>query len=102
MEWAAQRIKDGHEAEWTVCNCVSFVKAVSQVKEWEKGLPTVGGKVTFDYNGVYHEAYILSLGEKDFTVREANYEPCLTAKRVVLYSDRHITSFYTAVSIPPN
>lgn len=99
LTWAANEIKGGREWQWTVCNCYSLVKALlgklpKMAAITPNSPPVVGGVAIFDYKGVKHVAYVKTLKEKTFIVREANFEPCLMGEREVSYEDRALMGFY--------
>lgn len=99
MEWAAQRIEDGHLDEWVAGNCYLLVKrkipSLPRMKDLApNGRPKVGSVAIFDYNGTPHYAYVESLSESNFEVIEANYHPALIARRYVKWSDSHLVGFW--------
>ena len=98
---AADMIKSGEGWKFTPGSCVSYVRTfLPQVPhvdaKWFKPNTTiaVGRLVIFNYNGVWHVAYITALNAETFTVKEANYIPYKLDTREVDYNDPHIVGFW--------
>lgn len=104
LNFAAEAISQKKESEWSVCNCVSFVKAMG-VKipriidagnlDSNSKVPIKGGVIILDYHGIHHLAYIDSVESDGIHIKEANFIHCSLGKRVIDLSDEHIVGFFT-------
>ncbi len=86
------------------CSCVAYVRNfipdLPHVDaKWFGGFPRTtiapGRVAIFDYEGVWHVAYILSLEQDHFTVAEGNFHKCKEDQRNVDYNDPHLVGFWT-------
>ncbi len=85
------------------CSCVAgvrvYVPTLAHMDAvWFASLPhstpAPGRVVVFNYSGIYHVAYILSVTEEGFTVYEWNYHHCQKDTRFISWNDPHIASFF--------
>lgn len=101
LTYAAKEIKEGREYAWSVCNCWSFIRG-----NYVKGLPNtaalypnspvkIGAVAIFNYSGVKHYAYVTNLSPGGFTVKEANYKPCVVGERFIPYTDANLLGFWS-------
>jgi hypothetical protein len=99
--WAIEKLSEGQEHYWVVCNCYLAVQVLSGYD-----LPLMadiepntyafeGAVVIFDYDGLKHLAYIHELNNDSITVREANYERCHFGYREVDFNDPRIVGFWS-------
>lgn len=104
MNFAADQISKNEGVHWVSCNCVQFIRTMGvhmpRLKDAgdldvNSNVPIKGGVVKFNYNGVYHLAYIESVDADGIHIREANYEPCKIGERVISPSDPRIVGYYT-------
>lgn len=104
LTYAATAIAKGKQHAWTVCSCVKYARAIIggvPLRDAEAFLPNttihVGALALFRYrSGVSHVAVVTSINGSSFTVREANYKPCLASTRNVAYSDSALVGFWEA------
>lgn len=100
LNFAAEKISQKKEDQWTVCNCYSLVK--TRIRNLPKmaeitpniGNPLVGGVAIFNYKGVKHVAYITKVYDGKFDVIEANLKPCLVAPREVSIKDPFLVGYW--------
>ncbi len=89
------------------CSCVSYVRNfIPSLPHMDavwfatlpRSTPAVGRVAIFNYSGVYHVAYIESLGDTGFTVREANFKPCEKDRRFIEWNDDALVGFWAPAS----
>ena len=106
LEFAAKQIKRNEGNHYVSCNCVAFVRAMGvhfprlkDAKDLDVNskVPVKGGVVQLDYNGIYHLAYITSVEADGIHVREANFKPCLSSRRVIDFNDPRIVGYFREV-----
>ncbi len=85
------------------CSCVSYVRNFIPTLPhmdavWFSTLPrstiAPGRVAIFDYNGIWHVAYVTSLGDNSFTVAEGNFHKCVSDRREIDYNDPHLVGFW--------
>ena len=99
LRFAAQKIAEGNEYLWTVCNCYSYVKLRIPNLPATKDLipnspPRVGSVALFDYHGKKHYVFVETLGSHTFSFPEANFEPCLVSRRSASYDDPFLVGYW--------
>lgn len=82
------------------CSCMLFLQdkgfmlegdAIDQIPNASS--PEIGGVALFNYSGVGHAALVQSVSDSDFSVLEANYEPCERTERIIPRDDPNIVGF---------
>lgn len=104
LNYAATQIAKGNSYAWTVCSCVKYARALIgnvPLQNASQFVPNtklhVGALAVFKYSsGVSHVAVVTSVKESSFTVKEANYKPCLTSTRNVSTDDEALIGFWEA------
>lgn len=101
LNFAAEKISEGKEHYWVVCNCVSAVKLKTKIPKMAEIVPNTSlapkTVAIFDYKGVKHIAYVESVEKDSFTVFESNYRPCLLERRSVSMFDKSIVGFWKMI-----
>ncbi len=91
--------------EQTYCSCVSylreFIPSTPHVDavwytNFPRVTPAVGEVVMFNYDGVYHVAYVSELQEDGFIIHEANFHKCEKDTRIIKWNDPHLIGFWAA------
>jgi hypothetical protein len=107
LNWTSEKLSKGQDYFWTVCSCVSLVKAMGV--KLPKGdaddlfpnseVPRKGGAVILKYwkPERHHVAYVDSVQEDGLHIIESNYERCKITSRVIPLDDKHIMGFYKPV-----
>ena len=99
LRFAAKKISEGKEYLWTVCSCVQFAKALGVkiprgLSAWDllpNTTPGIGKLVLINGN---HVAVITKIEGTGFWVREANWRPCTTGSRFILWNSKSIRGFW--------
>lgn len=57
--------------------------------------PAVGRVAIFDYNGVWHVAFVSLLEEDGFVIEEGNFHHCARDQRLVQWNDPYLVGFWS-------
>ncbi len=91
--------------EQTYCSCVSylrdFIPSTPHVDaEWfvnfPRVTPAVGEVAMFNYDGVYHVAFVSEINDGGFVIQEANFHKCQKGTRTIAWNDPHLVGFWAA------
>lgn len=103
--YAARSIASSTEEQFTVCNCYAYLKLKVRnlprmVDLIPNSTPHVGAVAILLYRDkktgltTKHVAYVTKLDVSGFDVAEANFSPCLTDHRRILWADPHLQGFW--------
>ena len=101
LRFAAEKIKNGKESSWVVCNCYLLVKTkIQALPKMENVIPNTpepmaGMVAVFDYSGTKHIAYITGVDATGIEIFEANYASCAVGTRFVTFTDPALLGYWT-------
>jgi hypothetical protein len=101
LTWAVGVIEKGDEwKEWTVCNCFSYAQVLTDYKLPKmmeilpnSNYPRVGGLVILRYKNDKHIGVVDEVIKEGVWIREANFKPCLTSRRLIEWDDLALKGF---------
>ena len=89
------------------CSCVAYLTSLGiklplgdAIDITPNSTPHVGGIALFTYGKLGHVALITSIDDTGFTVKEGNYHRCQQDTRYVLWTDAHLTGFWSSPGQP--
>ena len=104
LRFAADKIKNGDEYIFSVCNCYAIVQTnypgrLPRMKDIVPNtpIPMKGVVAIFDYNGVKHIGLVTEVhNDGALTLFEGNKSKCIVGFRIVELSDPHLVGFWSA------